>query len=64
MGRTLNKLRKSIALRKLVNQVAISTHSWASILSYVPKSRCKEGELPFIKVANGDAEDKAIKKAN
>jgi len=45
-------------------QVAISTYSKASILRYVPKSRRKEGESPFTGVANGDAEDKVIRKAN
>jgi len=33
-------------------------------LRYVPKSRHKEGESPFTRVANGNAEDKGIRKAN
>jgi len=33
-------------------------------LRYVPKSRRKEGESPFIKVTNGDAEGKVIRKSN
>ena len=45
-------------------QVAASTHSRAPILRYVPKLHHKEGESPFTGVANGDAEDKVIRKAN
>jgi len=33
-------------------------------LRYVPKSQRKEGNSPFIGVANEGAEDKIIKKAN
>ena len=33
-------------------------------MRYVPKSRRKEGESPFTGVTDGNAEDKAIRKAN
>ena len=52
------------SIKQAGKQVAISTHSAAPILRYVPKSHRKEGESPFTGVTNGNAEDKAIRKAN
>ena len=52
------------SIKQAGKQVAISTHFAVPILRYVPKSRWKKGESPFTGVTNGNAEDKAISKAN
>jgi len=44
--------------------VVVSTHSKALILRYVPISRPKEGELPFIGFIHENAEDDIINEAN